>query len=247
MGKSTSNSNTPSVGAQSFGSMKSGSLDLKANGNAKRRNNAKPKANNFKAKPVPKTNTRQAPKPKPRQNPVTKMNAAPVVQKSRPQPKSKPTVKRTKSEANSLARGCELGGNVKKVFDDEPTTMNDYVERERIRRQKRSNAKQPIMSRPKPTPTPQPKPTVPSQPAVSTSSKSTRKPMKKKSAPPTELMARLQIRKDKKDNLHRQAATGSNVSINKVGGSVANKPKGSRELAFKRAAYFESLMSNQEE
>merc|ERR1712129_176437 len=161
-----------------------------------------------------------------------------------PQPKPKPASKRTKSEANSLARGCELGGNVKKVFDDEPTTMNDYVERERIRRQKRSNAKQPIMSRPKPTPTPQPKPkpTMPSQPAVSS-----RKPIKKKSAPPTELMARLQIRKDKKENMHRQAATGSNVSINKVGGSVANKPKGSRELAFKRAAYFESLMSNQEE
>merc|ERR1712129_527961 len=75
--KSTSNSNTPSVGAQSFGSMKSGSLDLKANGNAKRRNNAKPKANNFKAKPVPKTNARQAPKPKPKQ--VAKMNAAPSV------------------------------------------------------------------------------------------------------------------------------------------------------------------------
>merc|ERR1712129_629271 len=107
MGKSTSNSNTPSVGAQSFGSMKSGSLDLKANGNAKRRNNAKPKANNFKAKPVPKTNARQAPKPKPK--PVAKMNAAPG-QKSRPQPKPKPTSKRTKSEANSLARGCELGG-----------------------------------------------------------------------------------------------------------------------------------------
>merc|ERR1712129_82655 len=164
--KSTSNSNTPSVGAQSFGSMKSGNLDLKANGNPKRRNNAKPKANNSKAKPAPKMNTR----PKPKAKPVAKMNAAPVVQKSRPQPK--PASKRIKSEANSLARGCELGGNVKKVFDDEPTTMNDYVERERIRRQKRSNAKQPIMSRPKPTPTPQPKPTMPSQPAVSTASKS---------------------------------------------------------------------------
>merc|ERR1712228_582553 len=113
---------------------------------------------NFKPKPV--SNSRS----KPKANVVVKNNhkseAAPVQKENRRA--QQPTFKRTKSEANSLARGCELGNNVKKMFDDEPKTMDDYMERERIRRQKR--AKKSVNASSSSVYKPRPKPVISSKP-----------------------------------------------------------------------------------
>merc|ERR1719411_1347240 len=68
-----------------------------------------------------------------------------------------PAFKRIKSEANSLPRGIDLGCNVRKVFEDEPKSMNDYVVRERLRRQKRVKTKSFQNNKPKPKQTAEPK------------------------------------------------------------------------------------------
>lgn len=56
-----------------------------------------------------------------------------------------------RSEAKALPRGIDLGVNVRKIFDDSPKTMNDYVERERLRRAKgvtASNVSKNVKSKP---------------------------------------------------------------------------------------------------
>ena len=229
-------------------------------------------ASNIRVKPksnsVAPTNAMSKPKSKPKPKPVSNMRSRPklnVAVKKNPKPApvqrennrkaQQPTFERTKyviylfyiiifgflyrSEANSLARGCELGSNVKKIFDDEPKTMNDYMERERIRRQK--GAKTSVKLSSSSLYKPRKKPMLSSQPVF----ESKQKP-KSKSIVPTNAMSRLQIRKDIKKIDNRQIGS-STRSINKLGGSIANKPRSSRDLAFKRAAYFESLMQNQEE
>lgn len=134
----------------------------------------------------------------------------------------KQRLKKQRSEASSLSRGLDLGMNVNKIFDDKPKTMNDYVERERLRRQQRHNRPRGINKdvgksndykpKPKPKPKVQPKHKV-----------------------PTKKMSRLQIKKEIK--IDNQA----------IGGKRISKPSNSKDLASKRAAYFESLLSSQEQ
>merc|ERR1719411_1683270 len=113
--------------------------------------------------------------------------------------------------------------------------MDDYMERERIRRKKRAKASSNSSS------------SAAYKPIASSrgvyDAKAKRKP---KSIAPNNAMSRLQIRKDMKEIENRKIGS-STTSINKLGGSIANKPSSSRDLAFKRAAYFESLLQNQEE
>merc|ERR1712157_663025 len=98
--------------------------------------------------------------------------------------------------------GCELGNNVKKIFDDEPTTMDNYMERERIRRQKRAKAtgNKSSLSSSSAAYKPRSKPKVVSEPAFV----------------PTNAMSRLQIRKDIKRIDNRQIGSNSTTSINKL-------------------------------
>lgn len=129
--------------------------------------------------------------------------------------------KMIKSAAGALPRGIELGVNVKKAKDgDAPKDMGDYMERERARRAQRSKGTIGSKSR---TSAPRPKPMANEVPK--------KKNARKDAEVPTKLMSRLQIRKE------------SNAPI---GGNRINKPAGSKEFASKRAAYFESLLQNQE-
>merc|ERR1712154_609691 len=84
-------------------------------------------------------------------------NKAKIVEKENNARIQQKTFKRIKSEANSLPRGIDLGCNVNKVFEDEPKSMNDYVERERLRRQKRVKTKPSKNNKPKPKQTVEPK------------------------------------------------------------------------------------------
>merc|ERR1719153_94066 len=59
------------------------------------------------------------------------------VQKENNRKAQQPTLHRAKSEAKSLPRGIELGVNVKKMTGDGPKSMDDYLERERLRRKQR--------------------------------------------------------------------------------------------------------------
>ena len=68
---------------------------------------------------------------------TAKMSSNVPVQKENDIKKQQPRLRKNKSEASSLSRGLELGMNVNKMFDDKPKTMNDYMERERLRRQNR--------------------------------------------------------------------------------------------------------------
>jgi len=142
-----------------------------------------------------------------------------VVQKENNIKRQQPTFRKTKSAANSLPRGSELGGNVNKMFDDAPKTMSDYVERERLRRQNSKKCSS-INNKPK-----QKKPVQSKavEPKTRTSTKSV-----------TKKMSRLQIRKETK------------IENQPIGGRITSKPSNSKDLASKRAAYYESLLQNQE-
>eukprot|EP01084_Bolivina_argentea_P065326 119069_1 len=122
-------------------------------------------------------------------------------------------VKRVRSEAKSLPRGIDLGVNVNKIFKDTPSTMNDYMERERLRRERRGNGiKQSFNKRSKPK----------AKAAVVDRAQATKK------------MTRVQMKKEIR--IDNQA----------IGGRKASKPSNAKDLASQRAAYFESLLRNQE-
>eukprot|EP01084_Bolivina_argentea_P141587 248789_1 len=131
--------------------------------------------------------------------------------------KQKPIIKRTKSEANSLPRGIDLGINVNKVFNNKPKTMIEYVERERLRRQKRSEYKDININK---------KSFNKIRQVNNNNHNNNNKITKKK-------MSRLQIKKEIK------------INNQPIGGKRGiNKPSNSKDLASKRAAYFESLLKN---
>merc|ERR1719300_901112 len=85
-----------------------------------------PKPRNMRSSDAP--NVRVERMPQENVNRVQKEN------NRKPQP---PALHRAKSEAKSLPRGIELGVNVKKMEGDGPKSMDDYLERERLRRQQR--------------------------------------------------------------------------------------------------------------
>lgn len=66
---------------------------------------------------------------------------------------------------------------------------------------------------------------------------------------PTELMSRLQIRKEQgqqgQQKREKSEKIETHTSINKLGGSTTVNPAGSKAMKSKRAAYFESLLKNQ--
>eukprot|EP00486_Rosalina_sp_Unknown_P012780 CAMPEP_0201596968 /NCGR_PEP_ID=MMETSP0190_2-20130828/193557_1 /ASSEMBLY_ACC=CAM_ASM_000263 /TAXON_ID=37353 /ORGANISM="Rosalina sp." /LENGTH=420 /DNA_ID=CAMNT_0048057657 /DNA_START=710 /DNA_END=1972 /DNA_ORIENTATION=+ len=168
--------------------------------------------------------------------PMTRKTVKPSpIQKEHTIKAQQPRLRKNKSEASSLSRGLELGMNVNKIFDDTPKTMNDYVERERLRRQKRGTGKgtssstglgrnrgngnmNANMNKSKP------KPSLRSRPDT------------KASVPTiTKKMNRLQIKKEIK------------IDNQQIGGKRMSKPSNSKDLASKRAAYFERLLENPEQ
>jgi len=158
--------------------------------------------------------------------PKTNVRKAALVQKendSRTQQQSVTRVsKKIKSAAGALPRGIELGVNVKKAKEgDAPKDMSDYMERERARRAQRSKGAKGSKSS---TRAPRPKAVAYEAP---------KKKARKDAEAPTKLMSRMQIRQE------------SNAPIGSAGNRI-NKPAGSKDFASKRAAYFETLLRNQE-
>jgi len=139
------------------------------------------------------------------------------VQKENDGKAQQPKIQRAKSEAKSLPRGIDLGVNVKKIKGNGPKSMDDYLERERARRQQRGG-----MARN------QVKNTMIRGDAAGGRRKKT-----SQMGTVTKKMSRLQIEQQKID---RQK------SLQKI-----TKPTGSKDLASKRAAYFESLLQHQDE
>eukprot|EP01083_Nonionella_stella_P144012 448744_1 len=129
-------------------------------------------------------------------------------------------IKRVRSAAKSLPRGIDLGVNVNKIFKDTPTTMGDYMERERLRRERRGKAssgiKQSFNKKSNAKPKPRAKPSVVER------------------AQATKKMTRVQMKKEIR------------IDNQPIGGRKASKPSNAKDLASQRAAYFESLLRNQE-
>merc|ERR1712013_192149 len=145
---------------------------------------------------------------------------------------------KSKSVSNAIPRGIELGANSKKIQEgDAPKGMDDYRERERARRAQRSKgakgskltASAPRQKKQKPVAYEAPK-----------------KKMRKDSEVPTKQMSRMQIRKGGGETKIRKDGVETHTSVNVLGGNRVDKPVGAKDLASKRAAYFESLLQNQE-
>ena len=153
-----------------------------------------------------------------------------AIQKENNIKKQQPRLRKNKSEASSLSRGLELGMNVDKMFDDKPKTMNDYVERERLRRQNRGKRGSSILSGPS-------KQSVNQNVSKPKMNKTSSKPKGPKPSVPgiTKKMNRLQIKKEIR------------IDNQQIGGKRIGKPSNSKDLASKRAAYFESLLQRQED
>merc|ERR1719300_184096 len=169
-----------------------------------------PKPRNMRSSDAP--NVRVERMPQENVNRVQKEN------NRKPQP---PALHRAKSEAKSLPRGIELGVNVKKMEGDGPKSMDDYLERERLRRQQRkgmNSGKRMAAS---------------SKAMVKGVGGGSRQRKTSQMSAVTKKMSRLQIEQQKM-NLQK--------SVQKI-----DKPTGSKDLASKRAAYYESLLQQQEE
>eukprot|EP00485_Elphidium_margaritaceum_P001781 CAMPEP_0202693552 /NCGR_PEP_ID=MMETSP1385-20130828/7630_1 /ASSEMBLY_ACC=CAM_ASM_000861 /TAXON_ID=933848 /ORGANISM="Elphidium margaritaceum" /LENGTH=589 /DNA_ID=CAMNT_0049349243 /DNA_START=48 /DNA_END=1817 /DNA_ORIENTATION=- len=156
-------------------------------------------------------------KPKMDPKPVAQPRENPPVKTTVLQDKT-PAFQRRLSAASSLQRGSELGLNVNGLFGDKPKSMNEYVERERLRRQKKQKAT-----------------TRPSQAMVNVKAKPQRS-VADENKHARKRMSRFQMKQEIKVD---------NEPIGRSGHS-SGKPSNAKDLASKRAAYFETLLQNQE-